>query len=119
LNIPKRSNLLCAIGGNVTNPTSSPLPAIDHNSIIRVAQLAKKQELKHFIFTGSLGGTKPENPLNKYGQVLTINLEAENEVRRFFSEAGFSSTTLHPCGFIDGAPYMHFLIFDTNNHITI
>lgn len=109
--------VICALGGNVTDPASPPPSAIDRDGIIRLATLAKEQGVKRFILISSLAVTRPEHPLNKYGQVLTMKLESENEVRRLYAEDGYSYTILRPGGLIDGAPLMHSLIFDTGDRI--
>ncbi len=110
--------IICAVGGNVTDPASPPPSAIDRDGIIRLATIAKEEGVKRFILVSSLSVTKPEHPLNKYGQVLTMKLEAENEVRRLFSEAGFSYTILRPGGLTEGSPLQHALIFGTGDTIT-
>jgi len=109
--------VICALGGNVTDPASPPPSAIDRDGVIRLATLAKERGVKHFILISSLAVTKPEHPLNKYGQVLTMKLEAENEVRRLYAEEGFAYTILRPGGLIDGPPLMHSLIFDRGDRI--
>ncbi|MEI7695812.1 MAG: SDR family oxidoreductase [Chlorobium sp.] len=110
--------IICAVGGNVTDPASPPPSEIDRDGIIRLAKIAKEQGIKHFILVSSLAVTKPEHPLNKYGQVLTMKLEAENEVRRLFSEPGYSYTILRPGGLTDGLPLQHALIFGTGDTIS-
>jgi uncharacterized protein YbjT (DUF2867 family) len=110
--------VICAIGGKVTDPEAPPPSAIDRDGVIRVATLAKQYGIKQFILISSLAVTKPDHPLNKYGQVLTMKLEGENEVRKLYSEPGYSCTILRPGGLIDGPPLMHTLIFDTGDRIT-
>ena len=109
--------VICTIGGKVTDPESPPPSAIDRDGVKRVANLAKEHGIKHFILVSSLAVTRPDHPMNKYGQVLTMKLEGENEVRRLYSEAGYSYTILRPGGLIDGPPLMHMLIFDTGDRI--
>jgi uncharacterized protein YbjT (DUF2867 family) len=109
--------VICAIGGKVTDPEAPPPSAIDRDGVKRLAALAKEHGIKHFILISSLAVTKPDHPLNKYGQVLTMKLEGENEVRRLYSEEGYSYTILRPGGLIDGPPLMHTLIFDTGDRI--
>jgi len=84
----------------------------------RLALIAKESGVKYFVLISSLGVTKPDHPLNKYGQVLTMKLEGENEVRRLFSEPGYSYTILRPGGLIDGPPMNHALHFDTGDRIS-
>ncbi len=109
--------VICTIGGKVTDPEAPPPSAIDRDGVKRVATLAKERGIKKFILVSSLAVTKPEHPMNKYGQVLTMKLEGEHEVRALYSEAGYSFTILRPGGLIDGPPLMHNLIFDTGDKI--
>ncbi len=109
--------VICTIGGKVTDPEAPPPSAIDRDGVKRLATLAKERGIKKFILVSSLAVTKPEHPMNKYGQVLTMKLEGENAVRALYSEAGYSFTILRPGGLIDGPPLMHNLIFDTGDKI--
>ncbi len=109
--------VICAIGGKVTDPEAPPPSAIDRDGIKRLAELAKEQGIKHFILISSLAVTKPDHPMNKYGQVLTMKLDGENEVRKLYSEPGYSYTILRPGGLVDGPPLLHALKFDTGDRI--
>jgi len=109
--------VICALGGKATDPAAPPPSAIDRDGVKRLATLAKKQGIKHFILISSLGVTKPDHPLNKYGNVLSMKLEGENEVRRLYAESGYSCTILRPGGLLDGPPLMHAMIFDTGDRI--
>lgn len=109
--------VICAIGGKVTDPEAPPPSAIDRDGVIRLATLAKEQGIKRFVLISSLGVTKPDHPLNKYGQVLTMKLESENEVRKLYSEPGYAYTILRPGGLLDGPVLMHDLLFDTGDNI--
>lgn len=109
--------VICAIGGKASDPDAPPPSAIDRDGVIRLAALAKELGIKRFVLISSLGVTKPDHPLNKYGQVLSMKLEGENEVRRLYSEPGYSYTILRPGGLLDGAPLMHDLLFDTGDRI--
>jgi uncharacterized protein YbjT (DUF2867 family) len=80
--------------------------------------IARESGVKHFVLISSLGVTKPDHPLNKYGQVLTMKLEGENEVRRLFADPGYTYTILRPGGLIDGPPLNHALQFDTGDRIS-
>uniref|UniRef100_Q3ARU7 NAD(P)-binding domain-containing protein n=1 Tax=Chlorobium chlorochromatii (strain CaD3) TaxID=340177 RepID=Q3ARU7_CHLCH len=110
--------LICAIGGNAGDPTAPPPSAIDRDGVMRLAQLAKAEGVRHFILISSLAVTRPDHPLNKYGQVLTMKLAGEDEVRRLFSEAGYCYTIIRPGGLLDGAPMEHALISGTGDQIT-
>ena len=110
--------VICAIGGNVTDPKAPPPSAIDRDGVKRLALIAKESGVKYFVLISSLGVTKPDHPLNKYGQVLMMKLDGENEVRKLFSEPGYSYTILRPGGLVDGPPLNHALIFDTGDKIS-
>jgi len=109
--------VISALGGNVMDPASPPPSAIDRDGVIRLARHAAEAGVSHFILISSLAVTKPDHPLNKYGQVLSMKLEAENEVRRLFGSQGRQYTILRPGGLIDGAPLEHALVFDTGDRI--
>jgi len=110
--------VICAVGGNVMDP-EAPSPAdIDRDGVIRLADRSKKRGVSRFILISSLAVTKPDHPLNKYGNVLTMKLEGENEVRRLYATEGFSYTVLRPGGLVDESePLMHELIFDTGDRM--
>jgi uncharacterized protein YbjT (DUF2867 family) len=110
--------VISAIGGNVTDPAAPPPSAIDRDGIIRLATIAKEEGVRQFILVSSLAVTKPDHPMNKYGSILAMKLEAENEVRRLFSEPGYSYTILRPGGLLDGPPLQHAMQFDTGDRIT-
>ena len=110
--------VICAVGGNVMDPESPPPSAIDRDGVIRLASRSKKLGVKRFILVSSLAVTKPDHPLNKYGNVLTMKLEGENEVRRFYGEQGFGYTILRPGGLIDeDGPLQHAILFDKGDRI--
>ncbi len=110
--------VICAVGGNVMDPESPPPSAIDRDGVIRLAARSKISGVKKFILVSSLAVTREDHPLNKYGKVLTMKLEGENEVRKLYSEAGFSYTILRPGGLIDDdGPLLHAMLFDTGDSI--
>ena len=112
------TGVISAIGSYVTDP-EAPTPAvIDRDGLIRLATAARRHGVKKIVVVSSLSVTKPEHPLNKYGQVLTMKLEGENVVRELFSEPGLSYTVLRPGGLLDGPPLQHVLKFDTGDRIT-
>lgn len=110
--------VICAIGGNVMDPDQPPPSIIDRDGVIRLAHRSKKHGVRQFILVSSLAVTKPDHPLNKYGNVLTMKLEGENEVRRLYGEKGYSYTILRPGGLIDeDGPLEHSMLFDTGDRI--
>jgi nucleoside-diphosphate-sugar epimerase len=112
------SGVISAIGSYVTDPQAPSPSVIDREGLIRLATAARRHGVKKFVVVSSLAVTKPEHPLNKYGQVLTMKLEGENAVRELYSEPGFSYTILRPGGLLDGPPLQHTLQFDTGDRIT-
>ncbi|NTV98989.1 MAG: SDR family oxidoreductase [Chlorobiaceae bacterium] len=109
--------VICAVGGNVRDTGSPPPSAIDRDGIIRLATISRKKHIRKFILVSSLAVTRPDHPLNRHGRVLSMKLEAENAVRKLYSESGYSYTILRPGGLLDGPPFMHELIFDTGDRI--
>jgi len=110
--------VICAIGGEVTNPEAPPPSAIDRDGVIRLATSAKAAGVKNFVLVSSLAVTHPEHPLNKYGRVLDMKLLGEDGMRELYGEAGFRYTVLRPGGLVDGPPLMHKLTFDKGDRIT-
>ena len=110
--------VICAVGGSVMDPEAPPPSMIDRDGVIRIASRSKRCGIKRFILVSSLSVTKPDHPLNQYGKVLTMKLEAENEVRRLYGENGFGYTILRPGGLVDGGePLQHEMVFDTGDRI--
>jgi uncharacterized protein YbjT (DUF2867 family) len=109
--------VISAIGGNVRDPGSPPPSAIDRDGIIRLAAAARHHGIKKFILVSSLAVTRPDHPLNRFGKVLSMKLEAENAVRELYADPEYSFTILRPGGLLDGPPFMHELIFDTGDRI--
>ncbi|TCD47420.1 SDR family oxidoreductase [Chlorobium sp. N1] len=110
--------LICAIGSNPADPSSPPPSAIDRDAVRRLARLALEAGMRRFILISSLGATHPEHPLNKYGQVLTMKLEGEDEVRRRFSTPEQAHTVIRPGGLLDAPPFRHKLIAATGDTIS-
>jgi nucleoside-diphosphate-sugar epimerase len=109
--------VISAIGGNVRDSASPPPSAIDRDGIIRLAEISRQHNVRKFILVSSLAVTKPDHPLNRHGNVLSMKLEAENAVRKLYSDPGFSCTILRPGGLMDGPPFMHELLLDTGDRI--
>jgi uncharacterized protein YbjT (DUF2867 family) len=110
--------VISAIGGNVMNPDAPPPSAIDRDGVIRLARAAKAAGVETFVLISSLGVTRPEHPLNKYGRVLDMKLAGEDAVRELYGEAGFRHTILRPGGLYDGPAFRHELRFDTGDRIS-
>ncbi len=116
--VKRADAVICAIGGNVMDPESPPPSAIDRDGVKRLAARAKASGVSHFILVSSLAVTRPDHPLNKYGSVLLMKLEGEDEVRRLFGEEGHRYTILRPGGLIDeDPPLTHTMLFDTGDRL--
>ena len=110
--------VISAVGGNVMDPEAPPPSAIDRDGVKRLAARARSNGASRFILVSSLAVTKPDHPLNKYGNVLLMKLEGEDEVRRLYDKEGFSYTILRPGGLIDeDPPLSHAMLFDTGDRI--
>ncbi|MBM3163137.1 MAG: SDR family oxidoreductase [Chlorobi bacterium] len=112
------SAVICAIGSAVTDPESPPPSAIDRDAVLRLAALASESDVSRFILVSSLGVTRPEHPLNRYGRVLDMKLEGEAGVRRLFSTGNRTFTIIRPGGLLDGPPRQHRLVISTGDHIS-
>jgi uncharacterized protein YbjT (DUF2867 family) len=110
--------VISAIGAYVTDPDAPPPSTIERDGMKLLASLARKSGVEKFVQVTSLAVTRPEHPLNKYGDVLTMKLLGENAIRSIYSEAGFSYTILRPGGLLDGPPFRHRLLFDKGDTIT-
>ena len=110
--------VISAIGAYVTDPAAPPPSVIDREGMRHFATNARKAGVEKFIQVTSLAVTRPEHPLNKYGNVLNMKLEGENAIRSIYSEPGFAYTILRPGGLQDGPPFRHELLFGKGDTIT-
>ncbi len=109
------SAVISAIGAYVTDPESPPPSVIDRDGMRAFAKIARDNEVKTFIQVSSLAVTKPEHPMNRYQDVLSMKLLGENAIRSVYHEKGFCYTILRPGGLQDGEPFRHFLQFGTGD----
>ncbi|NTU98108.1 MAG: SDR family oxidoreductase [Chlorobiaceae bacterium] len=109
--------VISAVGGNVRDAGGPPPSAIDRDGVVRLASVARELNIRKFVLVSSLAVTRPDHPLNRHGRVLSMKLEAEDAVRKLFSESGYSYTIIRPGGLLDGPPFSHELIFDTGDRI--
>ncbi len=93
--------VICAVGSNPADPESPPPSAIDRDGVQQLAALAKEAGARQFTLISSLGATREDHPLNKYGRVLSMKLEGENTVRAHFNTPEYSHTILRPGGLLD------------------
>ena len=110
--------VISAIGAYVTAPAAPPPSVIDRDGMSAFATTARRRGVSRFIQVSSLAVTRPEHPLNKYGNVLNMKLEGENAIRATYAVPGFSHTILRPGGLLDGAPFRHRLQFGTGDTLT-
>ncbi len=110
--------VISAIGANVSDPDSPPPSVIDRDGMKRFATIAYRQGVRRFIQVSSLAVTRPEHPLNRYGEVLNMKLQGENAVRAIYDKPGFSYTILRPGGLQDGEPLRHHMLFGTGDTLT-
>lgn len=109
------SAVISAIGADVTDPNAPPPSVIDRDGMRSLAAIAHKYGVKKFIQVTSLAVTRPEHPMNRYGDVLNMKLLGENAIRSIYSAPGFSYTILRPGGLQDGNPLLHTLEFGTGD----
>jgi uncharacterized protein YbjT (DUF2867 family) len=110
--------VISAIGAYVTDPDAPPPSVIDRDGMKRFAAIALRQGVRRFIQVSSLAVTRPEHPLNRYGDVLNMKLLGENAIREIYDRPGFSYTILRPGGLLDGEPLRHLLRFGTGDTLT-
>lgn len=110
--------LISAIGSNPADTASPPPSAIDRDAVMRLARIAAESGIERFILVSSLGATHPEHPLNKYGQVLTMKLHGEDEVRSRFPGSERTHTVIRPGGLLDTPPFSHGLLAATGDTIS-
>ncbi|KAA6232488.1 SDR family oxidoreductase [Chlorobium phaeovibrioides] len=110
--------VICAVGSNPADPESPPPSAIDRDGVQQLAALAKEAGARQFTLISSLGATREDHPLNKYGRVLSMKLEGENTVRAHFNTPEYSHTILRPGGLLDTPPFQHQLVFATGDTIS-
>jgi uncharacterized protein YbjT (DUF2867 family) len=109
------SAVISVIGAYVTIPDAPPPSVIDRDGMERFATIACRQGVRRFIQVSSLAVTRPEHPLNRYGDVLNMKLLGENAIRDIYDKPGFSYTILRPGGLQDGEPLRHLLQFGTGD----
>ncbi|NTU98246.1 MAG: SDR family oxidoreductase [Chlorobiaceae bacterium] len=112
------SAVISAIGAYVTDPDAPPPSTIDRDGMSTFAKIARSNGVRRFIQVTSLAVTRPEHPMNNYGEVLSMKLQGENAIRSIYSRTGYSYTILRPGGLQDGEPFRHDLRFGTGDILT-
>lgn len=110
--------VICAVGSNPADPASPPPSAIDRDGVARLAKAARQAGVRRFVLVSSLGATREEHPLNRYGKVLTMKLAGEDAVRRLFCTEAFSHTIIRPGGLLDTPKGAHELLAGTGDTIS-
>lgn len=109
------SAVISAIGAYVTDPNAPPPSVIDRDGMMSLAMIAHRCGVKKFIQVTSLAVTRPDHPMNRFGDVLSMKLLGENAIRSIYSASGVSYTILRPGGLKDGNPLLHTLEFGTGD----
>jgi uncharacterized protein YbjT (DUF2867 family) len=73
------NNVICATGGN---PRSTDTPEkIDFEGVRNQVEAAQAAGVSHFVLVSSIAVTKPDHPLNAFGQILSWKLKGEYSLR--------------------------------------
>lgn len=104
--------ILCAIGSS--NPTGDNNPRqVDYEGIYNVIEVAKSKNIKQFILVSSIAVTRPDHPLNQFGQVLNWKLRGEEALRT----SGLDYTIVRPGGLKDEPEKTSKIIFGQGDHL--
>jgi uncharacterized protein YbjT (DUF2867 family) len=110
------SAVISALGSSSYSGESSPAD-VDRDGVKRLVDEAAKAGVSHFGLVSSLGVTRWYHPLNLFAGVLTKKWEAEEHLRKVFSQQALSYTIVRPGGLKDGEPLQHKLHVDTGDRI--
>ena len=85
--------VICATG--TTTPVGSNSPEhVDYEGVRNLVEAACPASVEHFVLVSSCAVTKPDHPLNNFGQVLTWKLKGEDALRA----SGLTYTVVRPGG---------------------
>ncbi len=105
-------NVICATGGN---PRSADTPEkVDFEGVRNQVDAAKAAGVKHFVLISSIAVTKPDHPLNAFGQILTWKLKGEEYLRK----SDLVYTIVRPGGLTDEAGGKKSLQIDQGDRIS-
>jgi len=105
--------VICATG--TTTPVGSNNPEhVDYQGVRNLVEAARAAKVEHFVLVSSCSVTKPDHPLNKFGQVLTWKLKGEDALRA----SGLTYTIVRPGGLTDEPGGQAALIFDQGDRIS-
>ncbi|NTW69505.1 MAG: SDR family oxidoreductase [Chlorobiaceae bacterium] len=108
--------VISALGSGAYSGESSP-GEVDRDGVIRLVDEAAKAGVKHFALVSSMAVTRWYHPLNLFAGVLLKKWDAEEHVRKVFSQADRSYTIARPGGLKDGEPLRHRLHVDTGDKL--
>jgi uncharacterized protein YbjT (DUF2867 family) len=105
--------VICATGA--TTPVGSNSPEhVDYQGVRNLAKAARAAGVEHFVLVSSCGVTRPDHPLNKFGQVLTWKLKGEDTVRA----SGLTYTIVRPGGLTNEPGGQSALVLDQGDRIS-
>lgn len=108
--------VISALGSSSYSGESSPA-SVDRDGVKRLVDEAAKAGVKHFGLVSSLAVTRWYHPLNLFAGVLLKKWEAEEHVRKVFSQDPHSYTVVRPGGLKDGEPLCHKLRVDSGDRL--
>jgi uncharacterized protein YbjT (DUF2867 family) len=104
---------ICATGA--TTPTGSNSPEhVDYQGVRNLVEAARAAGVDHFVLISSCAVTKPDHPLNNFGQVLTWKLKGEDALRA----SGLTFTIVRPGGLTNEPGGQAALQFDQGDRIS-
>jgi uncharacterized protein YbjT (DUF2867 family) len=108
--------VISTLGSSSVSGESSP-GEVDRDGTMLLVDEAAKEGVKHFAMMSSIAVTKWYHPLNLFGGVLSMKLEAEKHLLKVFSTPGRTYTIIRPGGLKDGEPFQHRLHTDQGDRI--
>ena len=105
--------VICATG--TTTPVGSNSPEhVDYQGVRNLVEAARAARVEHFLLVSSCAVTKPDHPLNKFGQVLTWKLKGEDALRA----SGLTYTIVRPGGLTNEPGGQSALVLDQGDRIS-
>lgn len=104
--------VICATGSTTPNSDNTP-EKVDFEGVRNLVTAAKIAGVDRFVLVSSIAVTKPDHPLNAFGQVLTWKLRGEDSLRG----SGLTYTIVRPGGLTDAVGGQAALRFDQGDRI--
>jgi len=105
--------VICTTG--TTMPVGSNSPEhVDYEGVRNLVEVAHAAKVELFVLVSSCAVTKPDHPLNKFGQVLTWKLKGEDTLRA----SGLTYTIVRPGGLTNEPGRQSALVFDQGDRIS-